>query len=282
MDLKNSQIVVNDVLEELNEENKRLFNELLFADKCLKILIEFKSFVELNSNQFKLNLDENNKQLYEELSEKVKQVLDEKRLSAKNDIEAKKEENSFNDNSESGQQFGNDIEFNDPKEMIDKCKPEANQWVCPYPRCDRTYTKVLTMKMHVRYDHSDTWYTCEWPGCDYKSKHKDVITKHRTTHSKEYGVSCVWPNCHKKFKTKTDMNHHLLVHKQVKTQSRDSPRFQYRCITGGNLRIHNLAAERLKMNQNLMIMSEEVTPNGESQSPMSSDMNRHKRINTIL
>ena len=50
------EIVVNDVLEELNEENKRLFKQLLFADKCLKVLIE------LNSNQFKLNLEENNKQ----------------------------------------------------------------------------------------------------------------------------------------------------------------------------------------------------------------------------
>ena len=58
MDPKKCQIVVNDVLEELNEENKRLLEELLFADKCLKVLIEFKGFVELNSNQFELNLDE--------------------------------------------------------------------------------------------------------------------------------------------------------------------------------------------------------------------------------
>ena len=84
MVLKLCEIVVNDVLEELNEENKRLFEELLFANKCLKVLNEFKSFVEFNSNQFKLNLEENNKQLYEKLSEKVKQVLDEKRCHLKN------------------------------------------------------------------------------------------------------------------------------------------------------------------------------------------------------
>ena len=97
------QIVVNDVLEELNEENKRLFNQLLFADKYLKVLIEFKAFVELNSNQFKLNLEKNNKQIYEELSENVKQVSDEKtyysmKINHKNSIEVKREENSFDDN----------------------------------------------------------------------------------------------------------------------------------------------------------------------------------------
>ena len=84
MDLKNSQIVVNDVFDELKEENKRITNKLLFADKFLKVLIEFKCFVELNSNQFKLNLEENNKQLFEELCEKVKQVLDEKNNYSKN------------------------------------------------------------------------------------------------------------------------------------------------------------------------------------------------------
>ena len=39
-------IKVNDVFEELSEENKRLLNELMFANKCLKVLITFKTFVE--------------------------------------------------------------------------------------------------------------------------------------------------------------------------------------------------------------------------------------------
>ena len=102
MNPKKCQIVVNDVLEELNEENNRLFNELLFADKCLKVLIEFKSFVELNSNQFKQNLDENNKQIYEELCENFKQVLDEKSYYSmklnENNIELKNKEINFDDN----------------------------------------------------------------------------------------------------------------------------------------------------------------------------------------
>ena len=36
---------INISFDELRDENQRLINELLFADKCLKILLEFKSFV---------------------------------------------------------------------------------------------------------------------------------------------------------------------------------------------------------------------------------------------
>ena len=40
---KMASLRVNDVFEELSEENKRLLNELMFANKCLKVLITFKS-----------------------------------------------------------------------------------------------------------------------------------------------------------------------------------------------------------------------------------------------
>ena len=42
-----SSLVVNDVFDELTEENDRLTNELLWAKDCLKVMEEFKLFVEL-------------------------------------------------------------------------------------------------------------------------------------------------------------------------------------------------------------------------------------------
>ena len=44
-------ININDIFNDLKEENKRLLNQLLFADKCLKCLTEFKSFVDLVINK---------------------------------------------------------------------------------------------------------------------------------------------------------------------------------------------------------------------------------------
>ena len=55
MGRKESLVVVKDVIEELCEENKRLFNELKFADKCLNKLIELKTKLVFHSNKIKTN-----------------------------------------------------------------------------------------------------------------------------------------------------------------------------------------------------------------------------------
>ena len=39
-----SYILVNDIFDEILNENNRLLNELLFADKCIKVLKEIKIF----------------------------------------------------------------------------------------------------------------------------------------------------------------------------------------------------------------------------------------------
>ena len=147
MVLKKCQILVNDVLEELNEENKRLFNELLFADKCLKVLIEFKSFVELNSNNFKLNLEENNNKIFEDLSEKVKQVLDAKsyyliKFNENNLIEVKREEISFDFNQR---------EVKKPKKSRkNKSKETKKKFVCDRPECQYMTNTKSELQNHMR------------------------------------------------------------------------------------------------------------------------------------
>ena len=72
---KNTVIDINDVLEELSEENNRLLNELLFANKCLKMFIQFKTFVDFISNKFKLNLETNELEKYEEFNEDINQIV---------------------------------------------------------------------------------------------------------------------------------------------------------------------------------------------------------------
>ena len=66
-----SLVVVKDVFDELKEENNRLINELLFADKCLKTLIQFKTFIDKISYLFEYKLEENDKKEYEELIRSV-------------------------------------------------------------------------------------------------------------------------------------------------------------------------------------------------------------------
>ena len=75
MAIKKSSVVVNDVLEELSEENNRLLNELLFANKCLKVLSQFKTFIDFHSKQFKSVLNENNFKEFEELNQKLNEIV---------------------------------------------------------------------------------------------------------------------------------------------------------------------------------------------------------------
>ena len=52
-------IKANDIFDELEEENIRFQNELLLTEKCLKMFIQFKTFVDFISDKFKLNLQTN-------------------------------------------------------------------------------------------------------------------------------------------------------------------------------------------------------------------------------
>ena len=72
-----SSVEAVDVFEELSEENKRLLNELQFADNCLKALIEFRTFCELLFKTFKYNFTVEDQIKYEELVDKVEEAFTE-------------------------------------------------------------------------------------------------------------------------------------------------------------------------------------------------------------
>ena len=70
-----SDIKVNDIFDELFNENKRLLNELLFADKCLKCLTEFKSFVNLVINKINNYLEANDMSKYREFVLRYEEIM---------------------------------------------------------------------------------------------------------------------------------------------------------------------------------------------------------------
>ena len=187
---KKCQIVVNDVFDELTQENNRLFDELIFADKCLTILLEFKTFIELNSDNFKLNLEENNLQKYEDLCEKVNKVLNEKSLRYKR----------FDNNIKSEVKS----EVNDNKcvnklEIIEKDFDERR------PKSDRRnrQKKIKSIKVKIQ--------RCDWPGCQFQSSAKDSLRKHSVIHLEKKFV-CDRPDCQYRSYKKSDLNRHLIIH----------------------------------------------------------------------
>ena len=73
-------IITNDLFDELMEENKRLLNELIFAEKCLKMFNEFKSCVDFISIKFQLILESNELKNFRKLSEKLNKLIDKSNL----------------------------------------------------------------------------------------------------------------------------------------------------------------------------------------------------------
>ena len=65
-----SDILVNDIFDELIDENKRLLNALLFSNKCINLFIEFKSFIDSISTKLKPILISNELIKYNELCNK--------------------------------------------------------------------------------------------------------------------------------------------------------------------------------------------------------------------
>ena len=226
MVLKICEIVVNDVLEELNEENKRLLEELLFANKCLKVLNEFKNFVELNSNQFKLNLENNKRERYEELSENVNQVLNEKNNYWKNFndnilVEVKREENSFDDN----QRVVKTLK----KRRRYKSYESTKKFVCDRPECQYKTNTKSGLQNHMKghdnevNDNSMNSFTNTDPMveetnnffCQYCTKcfiNEHNLNIHLSTHLIDGQYVCHHYNCGQRFDDKRDLKNHRKRH----------------------------------------------------------------------
>ena len=195
MVLKKCQIVVNDVFDELTQENYRLFDELIFADKCLTILLEFKTFIELNCDNFKLNLEENKLQKYEHLCEKLKQLLNENNRTLK----------TFDDNIKSKVKS----EDNDNK-CVNTLEIIENGFDDRQPKNDQRKRQKEKKKDVFKLSKKKI-QRCDWPGCRFQSSSKDSLRKHSLIHSEKKFV-CDRPECQYRSYKKSDLNKHLISH----------------------------------------------------------------------
>ena len=114
----------------------------------------------------------------------------------------------------------------------------AQEFRCTHEGCDKWFERVLSLRKHVREQHTDNTLYCDWPGCEYKATTKKAIKKHMIVHSEERTAACDWPNCNKKFKNKETLRVHMLVHKGDKSHACPWPGCQYRTISGGRLTQH--------------------------------------------
>jgi hypothetical protein len=98
-----SKILINDLLEELTQENNRLFKELLFAKKFIKLFENYRNFLNQLFIDYKCDQNIENKLKFNELENEFKTIFG-------NNNNSEEIDPNFGFNS--GQSFESDIDSN--------------------------------------------------------------------------------------------------------------------------------------------------------------------------
>ena len=156
-----SSLNVNDILDELFDENRRILNELLFANKYITKSLEFKKFIDSIAEEFVDHLNPDVKKKFEELSLGLNQLMDQKLANISDDSpnESEASDHQFQPDSD----IANEDNVSDEEEYIIKYETveeldvnessEANndrqKYICD--RCGNTYDLPEVLDFHVQY-----------------------------------------------------------------------------------------------------------------------------------
>ena len=235
-----SYIEVNDIFDDLSNENKRLLTDLKFADKCLKMLIDFKEFIELISHKFKYDLDLIELQNYVEMTSNIDKLLKNKpNVEEVEEVVFKTEP----DSSEEDDRDMNDVEgdeelngqFEDPdwdqsEDVIDK--PIARNPIVIEPIDSRAQTlrKVLP-------------FPCNVDSCKMSYNSKVALKRHQKKHGKKRPPKPKYPcpfGCAKSFISECNVNNHIKNCHSDQTMRCDIAGCPYKTSLEPNMRAHRL------------------------------------------
>ena len=177
-----SSLLISDIIDELFNENKRLFKQLLFADKCLKMFCEFKTFIELNSHKFVNNFDSFDKQKYNMFIEKISEL--EKDM----ELDVRQEMSEVEEVDQSDHRLDNEINVSEELSMNEMCEQSEDElksrpFVCGINGCNKRYSKKDSLLTHQKLNHKNPIIVCTQPGCDYKTRNQYIMKRHKSVHS---------------------------------------------------------------------------------------------------
>lgn len=87
---------------------------------------------------------------------------------------------------------------------------KERKYKCAYKNCDKTYSTLYHLTVHLR-SHMDVKpYECTMEGCDKKFSTNYSLKAHQRTHTGEKPYGC--STCNKHFKTSGDLQKHIRIH----------------------------------------------------------------------
>ncbi|XP_054167418.1 zinc finger protein 425-like [Oppia nitens] len=194
-------IEVNDLLDEMMTENKRLVNELLFANNCLNLLNELKSYLQIIYAKYKTMIAEEDVKKWQTLQESVDTTVDEYNRCKQIQKKKKTEKDSdINQESSSGQRL-------QTSETSLSCSTTVTA-VDPKPITIDNMDPLTSIA-------SNGLYVCRYKYCGKEFKTRNRFQEHMSVHSQHK-----WPNtchiCHKKFKFNNLLRRHMKTHNRKK------------------------------------------------------------------
>ncbi|XP_054166626.1 zinc finger protein 510-like [Oppia nitens] len=184
-------IEVNDLLDELMAENKRLVNELLFANNCLNLLNELKSYLQIIHAKYKTMIAEEDVKQWQILEESVDTTVDEYHR-CKQQIKSTLKSNV-------NQESRSDRQLLTSETSLTTADPQ-------------TITKQKSRQQRIQSANKPTngLYVCRHNDCGKQFKTRIRFTKHMTVHFKQHK----WPNntchvCDKTFKFNSFLATHM-------------------------------------------------------------------------
>lgn len=233
-----SSLEVNDILDQLLAENKRLLNELVLTKKCFKVLSEVRVFIELLFTKYKIKFEQKDvNYYYQTLAKEVADVLD-KDLKPVNEVseddseheeaiahnvksEVKNEiksDNSSVDNSDDGLDCDDttDGEDYDPKaEKLKRSLPRSSQQKRAKKLKAKACPKTTRRRVKRKEPASDRPFKCDFESCQKSFGSQMGLSLHKSTHTQYYidkrEIQCSHEWCKKRFISEVAMKCHLCL-----------------------------------------------------------------------
>ena len=261
-------IEINDILVELLDENKRLLNELLFANNCLTKFIEFKSFIEIVFNKVNNYLEPNDCRRFKDLNNDIKKTFDRKQINNFNQtkcrINFQNEENSETNGLRSEEPIGEDIHILEDNETTHVLEKNLNNYL------------INNIRSKIKSEEFGDQFNSDEDTDDYEPEQMFDFSDQSVTSDEDmdsdYGpkggpLKCAIDGCEKIFNSRSGLTKHRRrchsnrgtntsseegIPPKVKAKSRsagtsdekkyicDEPDCDYKCRTAADLKEHQM------------------------------------------
>ena len=205
------EIVENNLIEELTKENKKLFNELYFANKCVNKLIEFKTIFDSNSIKIKEFLELNEWKKFEKVLKEFNEIL-----FSRNELNSNERDGNIGEEVEvivdeivKDERMSSDEEYNDntmqyeESEVLDEISKDLNTGNVQIEESSCTNMESITIEDNTSEDNLNS-------PSDNTEKSKNVEKSKNTIYRLlENKYICSIDGCNKQFNIETQLKYHI-------------------------------------------------------------------------